>query len=553
MKGRLDFLNNDQFDFALDLDDPATLTASSFMTQPAFSSKMETQSVKSQVSYLITDIRLRNVPGASDGVYGFDKWGVDIYHRLAGFESKPGVNTQCVDYTGKNIYNRYDNREITPDTVGRRATYTLSAREADLLMHAGAYDHPAETEAELRKNLVGQTYFLPDQVQMTRSHVVVPVQQSAVSVGENVLKKQKPNEFDIIMVNDTGTQTQLNAGTRGSNLAFVMNNALRTMTPGVTPMADIHNDLDAAKNAKALSRDHQIEAQVLDSELDLGDTPEYDDFADLNVRNVQPTQQVSDAQSYHNDNQVTLDEQSAANYQDSIMKGAADQAGLTRDEKNAQNVVADVKAQHRDEAAVDDFLPEDKNAQRVRQVQQNRASNELQDNQMRRAEQAMFNLDDSTAYESADEEKEQVNSRQSNSQVAPINKSVSKNLTQDKRKQQTVRQQNVQRAETVEKQQSDSKQNLNNEALNVSNEPLDVNDLQSMLDNLKAEGVGENYQKPDYEAAAKNSPAAQRQRLKVQNRLRAQEASDKAAANQAVANQARRKSNVPSFDGGPDF
>lgn len=553
MKGRLDFLNNDQFDFALDLDDPATLTASSFMTQPAFSSKMETQSVKSQVSYLITDIRLRNVPGASDGVYGFDKWGVDIYHRLAGFESKPGVNTQCVDYTGKNIYNRYDNREITPDTVGRRATYTLSAREADLLMHAGAYDHPAETEAELRKNLVGQTYFLPDQVQMTRSHVVVPVQQSAVSVGENVLKKQKPNEFDIIMVNDTGTQTQLNAGTRGSNLAFVMNNALRTMTPGVTPMADIHNDLDAAKNAKALSRDHQIEAQVLDSELDLGDTPEYDDFADLNVRNVQPTQQVSDAQSYHNDNQVTLDEQSAANYQDSIMKGAADQAGLTRDEKNAQNVVADVKAQHRDEAAVDDFLPEDKNAQRVRQVQQNRASNELQDNQMRRAEQAMFNLDDSTAYESADEEKEQVNSRQSNSQVAPVNKSVSKNLTQDKRKQQTVRQQNVQRAGTVEKQQSDSKQNLNNEALNVSNEPLDVNDLQSMLDNLKAEGVGENYQKPDYEAAAKNSPAAQRQRLKVQNRLRAQEASDKAAANQAVANQARRKSNVPSFDGGPDF
>ena len=546
-------MNNDQFDFALDLDDPATLTASSFMTQPAFSSKMETQSVKSQVSYLITDIRLRNVPGASDGVYGFDKWGVDIYHRLAGFESKPGVNTQCVDYTGKNIYNRYDNREITPDTVGRRATYTLSAREADLLMHAGAYDHPAETEAELRKNLVGQTYFLPDQVQMTRSHVVVPVQQSAVSVGENVLKKQKPNEFDIIMVNDTGTQTQLNAGTRGSNLAFVMNNALRTMTPGVTPMADIHNDLDAAKNAKALSRDHQIEAQVLDSELDLGDTPEYDDFADLNVRNVQPTQQVSDAQSYHNDNQVTLDEQSAANYQDSIMKGAADQAGLTRDEKNAQNVVADVKAQHRDEAAVDDFLPEDKNAQRVRQVQQNRASNELQDNQMRRAEQAMFNLDDSTAYESADEEKEQVNSRQSNSQVAPVNKSVSNNLTQDKRKQQTVRQQNVQRAGTVEKQQSDSKQNLNNEALNVSNEPLDVNDLQSMLDNLKAEGVGENYQKPDYEAAAKNSPAAQRQRLKVQNRLRAQEASDKAAANQAVANQARRKSNVPSFDGGPDF
>lgn len=553
MKGRLDFLNNDQFDFALDLDDPATLTASSFMTQPAFSSKMETQSVKSQVSYLITDIRLRNVPGASDGVYGFDKWGVDIYHRLAGFESKPGVNTQCVDYTGKNIYNRYDNREITPDTVGRRATYTLSAREADLLMHAGAYDHPAETEAELRKNLVGQTYFLPDQVQMTRSHVVVPVQQSAVSVGENVLKKQKPNEFDIIMVNDTGTQTQLNAGTRGSNLAFVMNNALRTMTPGVTPMADIHNDLDAAKNAKALSRDHQIEAQVLDSELDLGDTPEYDDFADLNVRNVQPTQQVSDTQSYHDDNQITLDEQSAANYQDSIMKGAADQAGLTRDEKNTQNVVADVKAQHRDEAAVDDFLPEDKNAQQVRQVQQNRASNELQDNQMRRAEQAMFNLDDSTAYESADEEKEQVNSRQSNSQVAPANKSISKNLTQNKRKQQTVRQQNVQRAETVEKQQSDSKQNLNNEALNVSNEPLDVNDLQSMLDNLKAEGVGENYQKPDYEAAAKNSPAAQRQRLKVQNRLRAQEASDKAAANQAVANQARRKSNVPSFDSGPDF
>lgn len=546
-------MNNDQFDFALDLDDPATLTASSFMTQPAFSSKMETQSVKSQVSYLITDIRLRNVPGASDGVYGFDKWGVDIYHRLAGFESKPGVNTQCVDYTGKNIYNRYDNREITPDTVGRRATYTLSAREADLLMHAGAYDHPAETEAELRKNLVGQTYFLPDQVQMTRSHVVVPVQQSAVSVGENVLKKQKPNEFDIIMVNDTGTQTQLNAGTRGSNLAFVMNNALRTMTPGVTPMADIHNDLDAAKNAKALSRDHQIEAQVLDSELDLGDTPEYDDFADLNVRNVQPTQQVSDAQSYHNDNQITLDEQSAANYQDSIMRGAADQAGLTRDEKNTQNVVADVKAQHRDEATVDDFLPEDKNAQRVRQVQQNRASNELQDNQMRRAEQAMFNLDDSTAYESVDEEKEQANSRQSNSQVAPVNKSVSKNLTQDKRKQKIVRQQNIQRAETVEKQQSDSKQNLNNEALNVSNEPLDVNDLQSMLDNLKAEGVGENYQKPDYEAAAKNSPAAQRQRLKVQNRLRAQEASDKAAANQAVANQARRKSNVPSFDGGPDF
>lgn len=545
MKGRLDFLNNDQFDFALDLDDPATLTASSFMTQPAFSSKMETQSVKSQVSYLITDIRLRNVPGASDGVYGFDKWGVDIYHRLAGFESKPGVNTQCVDYTGKNIYNRYDNREITPDTVGRRATYTLSAREADLLMHAGAYDHPAETEAELRKNLVGQTYFLPDQVQMTRSHVVVPVQQSAVSVGENVLKKQKPNEFDIIMVNDTGTQTQLNAGTRGSNLAFVMNNALRTMTPGVTPMADIHNDLDAAKNAKALSRDHQIEAQVLDNELDLGDTPEYDDFADLNVRNVQPTQQASDAQSYHNDNQITLDEQSAANYQDSIMKGAADQAGLTHDEKNTQNVVADVKAQHRDEAAVDDFLPEDKNAQRARQVQQNRTSNEIQDNQMRRAEQAMFNLDDSTAYESADEEKEQTASRQSNNVTVSINKPVLHDSTQQKRKQQTMRQQQVQRVETAEK-QSDIKQNSDNETLSV-------NDLQSMLDNLKAEGVGENYQKPDYEAAAKNSPAAQRQRLKVQNRLRAQEASDKAAANQAVANQARRKSNVPSFDDGPDF
>ena len=77
------------------------------------------------------------------------------------------------------------------------------------------------------------------------------------------------------------------------------------------------------------------------------------------------------------------------------------------------------------------------------------------------------------------------------------------------------------------------------------------------MSQLQQEGVTKGYQAPNYDQAAEESPAAQREKLKLQRRLKQQEAAEKSAAaaeaQKSRAKQSHKVSNVPKFDDGLDL
>lgn len=539
---------NPQFDFALDQDDPSTARQAAFMVNPPFSKNLVIKNLTTQKSFLITDVRLRSLPRKDeDTIYGLDQWAVDIYHKLAGYESQPGVNTRVVDEMGHDTYDRYDNHSITPDTPTQKTIYKLSAREVDLLVHAGAYDDPASTEARLRKNLVGQTWSMPDRVQVSESRVSIPEQKASVTLGNS--SETANRHFVIALVQDVGKKSLIDAHTSGSNMAMVMDTALRQMTPGVVPMADIHNDLQAANNVRSLSKDHQIKSQVLDSELDFDSAPAQND-AELNLDSsqvVQPVPQVDTPSPL-------IDHEDAASVREDLTLGAAQHAGVDNNTKLTS--AKDRNAVQKDQSGIDEFLP---NASSDFVPRSTKDTQQWTDSSAFNREQQK----ESQLFDNSDDQLLANPSLQTVSESKPETNINQENKQQQKR--QIVRTTEQSAENTSSQQMTDSHVPAAGAQANISSDTnFDYNDLanaqapsmdelQKMLNSLKAEGIDQGYQAPDYDQAASESPDAQRRKLKLQQRLQRQENEAKSAAAAEVRRSKARLSNVPKFDDSPDL
>lgn len=538
---------SNQFDFALDADDPATIAQSAFLMSPPFSQDLTVRSLQTQKSFLITDIRLRSMNRKDDpSIYGLDKWAIDIYHKLAAFESKPGVNTRLVDSMGHDIYDRFDNRSITPDTPTQKTVYALSAREVDLLIRAGAYDDPAGTEELLRQQLVGQTWSMPDQVMVSESKVRLP--RLGNTIGDSKVLQYPSQEFLLAAVQDSGRKNVIDAHTPGSNMASVMDIALKTMAPGVTPMPDVNHDLEKANDVEASSIKHQIKSQILSNELDLGvDQRQIAQARELDLNNDNVEQdQIEQTQS------PVLSRDDEKQYQDKITDGVAEEVGLNKDQPAAVSA-NDRKVMHADQKIADEFMEDGSSDEVVNEADHNEASTTNAENRQQVRRQTIRTTE-AVADNSIDDQ-----AGSTTSATAAMQANTVMNSSQPTPAATTVRSQpsamNSEAKSAVDNQQptnsmADLQAQVDQAGQTSADSMPDFADikapskeeLRKMLADLNQAGVGQQYEEPDYQAAAQESPAAQREKMKLRRRLASQEQAAKDQANKA-ANQP----NVPSF------
>lgn len=534
---------SNQFDFALDADDPATIAKSAFLMSPPFSQDLTVRSLQTQKSFLITDIRLRSMKRKDDpSIYGLDKWAIDIYHKLAAFESKPGVNTRLVDSMGHDVYDRYDNRSITPDTPTQKTVYALSAREVDMLIRAGAYDDPAGTEELLRQQLVGQTWSMPDQVMVTESKVRLP--RLGNTIGDSKVLQYPNQEFLLAAVQDSGQKNVIDAHTPGSNMASVMDIALKTMAPGVTPMPDVNHDLEKANDVEVSSTKHQIKSQILSNELDLGvDQNQLTQNRELDLNNDNIEQdQTEQVQS------PVLSRDDEKQYQDNITNDVADEVGLNKDQP-AAFTANDQKVMRADQKVADEFMEDNAdneaddqseapkvNAQNRQQVRrQTIRTTETTADQVANRNVVPATSDANLGMDSV------VDSNQVTSE--PTAAHSQPNTARTAAKSPVNNQQSVGSMADLQAQVDQAGQTSANSMPDFSDvKAPSKEELKQMLAELNQSGVAQQYEEPDYQAAAQESPAAQREKMKLRRRLASQEQAVKDQANKAV-----EQTNVPQF------
>ena len=534
---------SNQFDFALDADDPATIAKSAFLMSPPFSQDLTVRSLQTQKSFLITDIRLRSMKRKDDpSIYGLDKWAIDIYHKLAAFESKPGVNTRLVDSMGHDVYDRYDNRSITPDTPTQKTVYALSAREVDMLIRAGAYDDPAGTEELLRQQLVGQTWSMPDQVMVTESKVRLP--RLGNTIGDSKVLQYPNQEFLLAAVQDSGQKNVIDAHTPGSNMASVMDIALKTMAPGVTPMPDVNHDLEKANDVEVSSTKHQIKSQILSNELDLGvDQNQLAQNRELDLNNDNIEQdQTEQVQS------PVLSRDDEKQYQDNITNDVADEVGLNKDQPAAVTA-NDQKVMRADQKVADEFMEDNAdneaddqseapkvNAQNRQQVRrQTIRTTETTADQVANRNAVPATSDANLGMDSV------VDSNQVTSEPTAAHSQPSTARTAAKSS--INNQQSVGSMADLQAQVDQAGQTSANSMPDFSDvKAPSKEELKQMLAELNQSGVAQQYEEPDYQAAAQESPAAQREKMKLRRRLASQEQAVKDQANKAV-----EQTNVPQF------
>ena len=531
---------SNQFDFALDADDPATIAKSAFLMSPPFSQDLTVRSLQTQKSFLITDIRLRSMKRKDDpSIYGLDKWAIDIYHKLAAFESKPGVNTRLVDSMGHDVYDRYDNRSITPDTPTQKTVYALSAREVDMLIRAGAYDDPAGTEELLRQQLVGQTWSMPDQVMVTESKVRLP--RLGNTIGDSKVLQYPNQEFLLAAVQDSGQKNVIDAHTPGSNMASVMNIALKTMAPGVTPMPDVNHDLEKANDVEVSSTKHQIKSQILSNELDLGvDQNQLAQNRELDLNNDNIEQdQTEQVQS------PVLSRDDEKQYQDNITNDVADEVGLNKDQPAAVTA-NDQKVMRADQKVADEFMEDNEaddqseapkvNAQNRQQVRrQTIRTTEATADQAANRNAVPATSDANLGMDSV-VDSDQVTSEQTTAHSQPSTAKTAAKLPVNN-------QQSVGSMADLQAQVDQAGQTSANSMPDFSDvKAPSKEELKQMLAELNQSGVAQQYEEPDYQAAAQESPAAQREKMKLRRRLASQEQAVKDQANKAV-----EQTNVPQF------
>lgn len=534
---------SNQFDFALDADDPATIAKSAFLMSPPFSQDLTVRSLQTQKSFLITDIRLRSMKRKDDpSIYGLDKWAIDIYHKLAAFESKPGVNTRLVDSMGHDVYDRYDNRSITPDTPTQKTVYALSAREVDMLIRAGAYDDPAGTEELLRQQLVGQTWSMPDQVMVTESKVRLP--RLGNTIGDSKVLQYPNQEFLLAAVQDSGQKNVIDAHTPGSNMASVMDIALKTMAPGVTPMPDVNHDLEKANDVEVSSTKHQIKSQILSNELDLGvDQNQLAQSRELDLNNDNIEQdQTEQVQS------PVLSRDDEKQYQDNITNDVADEVGLNKNQPAAVTA-NDQKVMRADQKVADEFMEDNADNEADDQSEAPKVNAQNRQQVRRQTIRTTETTADQVANRNVAPATSDVNLGMDS--AADIDQ-VKPELTAARPQPSTARtavkspvnnQQSVGSMADLQAQVDQAGQTSANSMPDFSDvKAPSKEELKQMLAELNQEGVAQQYEEPDYQAAAQESPAAQREKMKLRRRLASQEQAVKDQANKAVA-----QTNVPQF------
>lgn len=534
---------SNQFDFALDADDPATIAKSAFLMSPPFSQDLTVRSLQTQKSFLITDIRLRSMKRKDDpSIYGLDKWAIDIYHKLAAFESKPGVNTRLVDSMGHDVYDRYDNRSITPDTPTQKTVYALSAREVDMLIRAGAYDDPAGTEELLRQQLVGQTWSMPDQVMVTESKVRLP--RLGNTIGDSKVLQYPNQEFLLAAVQDSGQKNVIDAHTPGSNMASVMDIALKTMAPGVTPMPDVNHDLEKANDVEVSSTKHQIKSQILSNELDLGvDQNQLAQSRELDLNNDNIEQdQTEQVQS------PVLSRDDEKQYQDNITNDVADEVGLNKNQPAAVTA-NDQKVMRADQKVADEFMEDNADNEADDQSEAPKVNAQNRQQVRRQTIRTTETTADQVANRNVAPATSDVNLGMNS--TADIDQ-VKPELTAARPQPSTARtavkspvnnQQSVGSMADLQAQVDQAGQTSANSMPDFSDvKAPSKEELKQMLAELNQEGVAQQYEEPDYQAAAQESPAAQREKMKLRRRLASQEQAVKDQANKAVA-----QTNVPQF------
>lgn len=534
---------SNQFDFALDADDPATIAKSAFLMSPPFSQDLTVRSLQTQKSFLITDIRLRSMKRKDDpSIYGLDKWAIDIYHKLAAFESKPGVNTRLVDSMGHDVYDRYDNRSITPDTPTQKTVYALSAREVDMLIRAGAYDDPAGTEELLRQQLVGQTWSMPDQVMVTESKVRLP--RLGNTIGDSKVLQYPNQEFLLAAVQDSGQKNVIDAHTPGSNMASVMDIALKTMAPGVIPMPDVNHDLEKANDVEVSSTKHQIKSQILSNELDLGvDQNQLAQSRELDLNNDNIEQdQTEQVQS------PVLSRDDEKQYQDNITNDVADEVGLNKNQPAAVTA-NDQKVMRADQKVADEFMEDNADNEADDQSEAPKVNAQNRQQVRRQTIRTTEATADQVANRNVAPATSDVNLGMDS--AADIDQ-VKPELTAARPQPSTARtavkspvnnQQSVGSMADLQAQVDQAGQTSANSMPDFSDvKAPSKEELKQMLAELNQEGVAQQYEEPDYQAAAQESPAAQREKMKLRRRLASQEQAVKDQANKAVA-----QTNVPQF------
>lgn len=250
----------------------------------------------------------------------------------------------------------------------------------------------------------------------------------------------------------------------------------------------------------------------------------------------------------------------ASDYREDLTVGAEQKADVQEEDVSADDEMSQQTVKD-DQAQINQFLPEDQEStptntrkRNQQQLVQNQERNEVQ--------HADFNagLADED-YGLNDEEESQLDTESQITSPATDERPVTSNKKQQRQRiVRTTESQAVQQTQPAQVQapveQPMAQDTGTGQVIDASQaQRPSFDQLQSMLNDLKKEGYASQYQAPDYDEAAKNSPAAQRERLKVQQRLRAQESASQAKASAAAAQQkqSRPRTNVPKFDGGPDF
>lgn len=535
---------SDRIWYALDADDLATRNASAAWFQ-MFAQDISVKHLKTQASYLVTDVRLHDIPRQDHYLNGINKWGIDVYRKLAGFETVPGENTQVLNAQGETMYDRFDNRELGVDTPALRSTYVLNGREMDLLLHAGAYDNLERTEQELRQNLVGSTYSVPDDVIMTTYVINAPQDVQAVKM-DNQAEPNYVGRFAV--VNDASTLHRFDAHTPHSNFAQVLNGALTEMAPNVQPMADMNKDLEAAKNVKAISKDHVVQSQTLDQEIDLDaelqdQSEPMDNSEEIDSSTIQPSRQT--------EQETNADDMSNKRFQNKLAIAAAKDAGLDLHPKEDASGLEDpgiANGIQKLNQSIADYLPNtpaaNKNQRTNDQTRRDSfikapTADELNLNvagqQSTNNEQSQVNNSQESAAADVDSQIEQVLGAQSGEEQAQQTNGITaeEQNNQQQLKRQRQKSQAMQNEQTAENDKVQQQAN-NAEAEAGNGNDMSLDDMQKLLNQLQAEGAGKGYKAPDYEKARKNSPAYKRQQKKLAQRKQAQAAQAKSDAEKAA-------------------
>lgn len=155
-----------QVQYALDMNDEPTRAMLGTLGVPA---RRDHQMLQTQVQYLVTDVGVMGYHDLEhdESLSQLPKYGIVIHRRMESFEGAPSQMVQLVDRQGKTVRERYDDGKLSNGQGDASSLYILNAVEAKAAIDSGIYDNQDAFVANLKHNLVGSSYLVPDQVSLS--------------------------------------------------------------------------------------------------------------------------------------------------------------------------------------------------------------------------------------------------------------------------------------------------------------------------------------------------------------------------------------------------